>query len=127
VVGKLISGSGLFLNLLGTILVAYDVFWGPRHDWRKSSLQCQIEMHNNIYEHFRRKLEKGPWNLSDQADKGEFLKNAMNKHKGFVIKLKDELEAEKNIFFYLFYKWSFIGITIIAIGFLLQFIGIFVG
>lgn len=124
--GKYVSAFGLAFEIIGAWLVAYDLFHGFIVRNRTEVYRAQQETFRQWKRHFLKGISELPDSLYPVEDKQKLSNDIEKKYTDLEGGASKEEEAEFTAHSLMSFKFAFIGLCMLTLGFALQLVGVLI-
>ena len=119
---KLITTIGLTFDIVGVILVAYDLFWSPGNKFQtevlKTQLKTEIFLHKSILSNYSQLSQS-----IGESRAAPHINRENDRHGTAKKKLMNLIEERQSEYPNRVRLWGFRGLALVVIGFILQMLG----
>jgi hypothetical protein len=119
---KLITTIGLTFDIVGVILVAYDLFWGPGNKFQtevlKTQLKTEIFLHKSILSDYSQLSQS-----IGESRAAPHINQENDRHGTAKKKLMNLIKERQSEYPNRVRLWGFRGLILVVIGFILQMLG----
>ena len=124
--GKYLSAFGLVLDILGAWLIAYDIFHGFLVRNRTEMYRVQQATFKKWKLHFQKGILDLPDSLYPAEDKQRLSNNIEQKYTDMEDKASQEEDADFSTHSIKSFKFAFMGVCMLTIGFALQLVSVLI-